>query len=78
MTNRAKKIQAKAKAMISRLSIKMLCESFELTNTNNYDGIDIARGWLMDELERRDSVKFDAWIMADDVNLMDTPSKFYL
>ena len=78
MTDRAKKILAKAKAAMSKLSIKMLCESFELTNTRNYDGIDIARGWLMDELYRRDSVKFLEWLETDDVELMDTPSKFFL
>ncbi len=79
MNTKAQKIQSKAKAAISKLSLRMLCDSFELTNQKEIT-IELAhvRGWLTDELERRDHNKFDAWLMTDDVNLMDFPSKFYL
>lgn len=78
MNNQAKNLENTAIKLIQNLSIKKLCESFELTNTINSDNIAVVRGWLMNELERRSSVKFDVWIMTDDVNLMDIPSKFFL
>ena len=77
MNKAAEKIQAKAIKMIQSLSVKQLCESFELTNDNYNDGVTRTRQWLTSELERRNPVKFDNWIMGD-FNDLDFPSKYYL
>lgn len=78
MTTKAKNLENTAIRLIRDLSIKLLCESFEQTNTIDSNSVSVVRGWLMNELERRNPTKFDAWIMTDDLNLMDFPSKFYL
>lgn len=78
MNSKAKEVENTAIKLIQNLSLKKLCESFELTNTIDSDNISVVRGWLINELERRNSTKFEAWIMTDDVALMDNPSKFYL
>jgi len=78
MNKAAEKIQAKAIKMIQSLSIKQLCEAFELTNDNYDDGVARTRQWLLNEIERKNPVKFDQWIMTDNLDDLDTPSKFFL
>lgn len=78
MTEAAKKILAKAKKFVQAQTTKMLCESLELTNDKFTSGDELARKWITDELERREPVKFDDWIMCDDINDLDYPSKFFL
>lgn len=79
MTKEAAKIQDKATRMLARLSIKQLCESWEVTNKQTLT-IELAttRKWLQDEFERRDADKFDAWIMTEDVDKMDHPAIFFI
>lgn len=78
MNIKAKNLENTAIRLIKDLTIKILCESFEQTNTIDSDNVAVVRGWIMDELYRRDSVKFLEWLETDDVELMDTPSKFFL
>jgi hypothetical protein len=35
------------------------------------------RGWIMDELEKRNPEVFETWILCEDVELMNYPSKFF-
>ncbi len=64
------------------LSLKTLCESIELTNKveecEDFNNVAIVRGWLINELERRDPDKFVTWLLTEDITLMDYPTKFYL
>lgn len=63
MTKNAEK---KARAMLSRLSLEQLIKEFDMTE-------DIAvcietsmvRGWIMDELEKRNPTAFDKWLDMD-------------
>ena len=55
----------KLTALFSKLSTEMLIESFELTEGRKGTEIPKVRGWLMDEMERRDSDAFDAWMEGD-------------
>jgi DNA polymerase III delta subunit len=55
----------KLTALFATLSTEKLIESFELTNGNKSPEIPMVRGWLMDELERRNFSAFDAWLEGD-------------
>ena len=63
MTKNAEK---KARAMLSRLTLEQLIKEFDMTE-------DIAvcietsmvRGWIMDELEKRNPTAFDKWLDMD-------------
>jgi hypothetical protein len=70
MTNAEKK----ARAMVARLSTAELVNQFELTETMQIS-IETAmvRGWIMDELEKRNPEAFDAWIDSDE----ESPRNFY-
>lgn len=83
MTNTILDIENTAVNSIKSLSLKTLCESYELTNRTTDDTEDsysvaTVRGWLMDELERRNPEKFLEWLETEDIELMDSPSKFFL
>jgi hypothetical protein len=70
MTNAEKK----ARAMVARLSTAELVNQFELTETMQIS-IETAmvRGWIMDELEKRNPEAFDAWMDSDE----DGPRNFF-
>jgi hypothetical protein len=68
---------SKMQKMVSGLSTKQICEAYELTNSDNSEHIPTVRGALMAELELRDAVAFDAWMMTDVVAEMDKPSLFF-
>lgn len=60
---------------IAARSTEQLCYDFAAT-----EGLDVTdpavpmvRGWLMDELEQRDTDAFDAWVMSAD----DLPHSYY-
>jgi len=78
MTTTAKEFENTAIKSIRSLSLQILCESFELTNEIDSDSIPVVRGWLMDELERRNPERFMEWLETENFELMDTPSKFFL
>ena len=62
---------------ITTLDTKTLCESFTLTNSKHGEEIPVVRGWIMDELENRNEEAFEAWMMTDDVELMENPYHFF-
>jgi len=63
MTN-AEKI---ARARIATLTTADLVKQFELTDKMEISTeVAIVRGWLMDELEKRNPEAFDAWIDSDE------------
>lgn len=70
--------QVQLNKKIASLSVPTLCECFELTNGRQDDGVQTTRCALMDELERRDLVSFDAWMDCDDVEFIHMPSRFFL
>lgn len=56
---------SKAQTMIRKSSTKQLLMVWEMTTTSNDENIPMVRGWLMDELERRDPEGFNAWLDGD-------------
>ena len=59
------KAEEKAKALISKLSLEELLVQWELTSVTNDENIPTVRGWLMDELEKRNPEGFNAWLESD-------------
>ena len=68
------KAEEKARFIISLRSTENLVKDFEATETNTDPDIYIVRGWLMDELEARDSKAFEAWIDSYDAS----PRKYFV
>lgn len=66
--------EMKARQMISKRTTEQLVNDFELTDNINDVNISSVRGWIMDELEKRDSEAFDKWIDA----YTDSPRDFFL
>ena len=62
---------------VAGLTTAQLCEAFELTNGSEDLAIPVVRGALMNELESRDPVAFEAWMLSEVVSDMDKPSKFF-
>ena len=60
------KAESKARALIAAQSTAQLVEQFELTELVNTSGIYTVRGWLMDELQKRNPAAFDKWIESED------------
>lgn len=56
----------KAKAMIQARSTHQLIDTFVLTGLSNDPNIFVVRGWIMDELERRNKKAFDEWLSSDE------------
>jgi len=79
MNIEATNIKFKVAVALSQFSVKQLCDQWEETNRLEIT-VELAtvRGWLQDEFERRDAVKFDAWIMSEDTEEMDHPATFFL
>lgn len=68
--------EKRARAMIAAQSTRRLIEQFELTELVRDEHIPTVRGWLMDELKRRDPVAYDAWI---DCERLDAgPREFFI
>lgn len=69
-----------ARAIIANRSTAQLCEMFEATNCTSRENLleeAMVRGWIMDELEKRDAEAFERWIDCEDHKLMETPSRFF-
>ena len=79
MSKSNKQQEETANQMLAKFSVKQLCEQWEETNKLDVT-VELAkvRGWLQDELERRDQVKFESWINCADVDKMDHPAIFFL
>jgi hypothetical protein len=67
----------KKQNLLSGLTMRQLCDSFEQTNNMDSDTIPMVRGWLMDELEKRDPGNFDIWMESDITHEIDNPSFFF-
>ena len=66
--------EIKARKLISGRTTEQLVSDFELTDKINDVNVSTVRSWIMDELEKRDSVAFDKWIDA----YTDSPRDFFL
>lgn len=58
--------EIRARKMIAKLSLPKLLDQWELTATTKDENIHIVRGWLMDELEKRNPEAFDKWIDSEE------------
>lgn len=66
--------EMKARKLIAGRSIENLIADFEETEKSNDQNIYTVRGWIMDELKKRDAEAFDAWIDSEE----ESPRKFYI
>lgn len=67
--------ERKARALIAARKTSDLVADFELTDKLEMSvEVAMTRGWLMDELEKRDSVAFEAWVDSDD----ESPREYFL
>ena len=57
--------EAEAREMISNLTLSDLLDEWELTTNINSPNIYTVRGWLMDELEKRNPEAFNKWLDMD-------------
>lgn len=71
MTNAEKK----ARELIAKLSTENLLSQWELTTNCNDVNIPTVRGWLMDELEKRNPEAFNEWL---DKNAEDEALREYM
>ena len=61
-----KNAENKARAMLSRLSLEQLIKEFDMTeNLAASFEVSMVRGWIMDELEKRNPTAFDKWLDMD-------------
>ena len=70
-----------ARVIIANRTTTQLCEMFEATNEDTGAGLPAEarlRGWIMDELEKRDVDAFNRWLDCEDCKLLDLPSHFFL
>lgn len=61
------KQETRARALLAAQSTEKLVEQFELTELMSDPNVPTVRGWIMDELEKRDPEAFDAWTDSDDI-----------
>lgn len=57
--------EKKAKELISKQTLDNLLTQWELTSVINDSHIPTVRGWLMEELEKRNPEAFDKWLDSD-------------
>ena len=57
--------EKKAREIISKKTTKDLLIQWELTSIINDANIPTVRGWLMDELEKRNPEAFNNWLESD-------------
>lgn len=57
--------EQKARELISKQPLEELLTQWELTSIINDENIPTVRGWLMDELEKRNPEAFDKWLDSD-------------
>ena len=62
------KAEEKARFLISCRTTAQLCADFDATETNKDTYIPTVRGWIMDELEKRDPEAFGKWIDSNDAS----------
>lgn len=54
--------EQKARAVLAAKSTAELIKIFEQTTERKGQGVYMLRGWLMDEIEKRDPAGFNAWL----------------
>lgn len=62
-----------ARQTIAAQTTAQLLDLFDLTEIMNDQNIPTVRGWIMEELEKRNPEAFDAWMDSDD----NTPRRFF-
>ena len=76
MTKKEKAIHEKAASMMARQSTKNLLIQWALTESMPMsEELPIVRGWIADELKRRDPDAYDAWLEDDDPDAQ--PNKYF-
>lgn len=73
---KARKAEQKAREMISNLTLPDLLDEWELTTNVKNPNIYTVRGWLMDELEKRNPEAFDKWLESETCE--DNELKYYM
>jgi hypothetical protein len=63
--NQKPKRKMKLTEIFAKLNMEQLIESFELTDARNDKEMPTVRGWMMDEMERRNPEAFEAWLNGD-------------
>lgn len=58
-------MKGNALEMLKTYSLEKLCELWDLTENMNGPEVPVVRGWLMDEIEKRNPDGFDAWLDQD-------------
>ena len=66
-----------ARAKVASQGTAELCAMFEMLTGRNLEQA-MVRGWIMDELEKRDAEAFDRWIDCEDPKLMERPRFFFI
>ena len=64
----------KARYMIAQRTTEEIVTDFETTEKINMPEIYRVRGWLMDELEKRNGEAFEAWIDSNE----ESPRKYFV
>lgn len=66
MGNMTKNAEKNARAMLNRLSVEQLIKEFDMTEVMPISlELSMVRGWIMDELEKRNPEAFDKWLDLD-------------
>lgn len=73
----ATKAEQTARARLATRKTNDLINDFILTGKNNNPYIPIVRGWIMDELEKRNSAAFEAWL-DDEACTDESLRKYYI
>lgn len=58
-------MKGNALEMLKTYSLEKLIELWDLTENMNGPEVPTVRGWLMDEIEKRNPDGFDAWLDQD-------------
>lgn len=66
--------EQRAIKLIASRTMEQLITNFEITETLKGPDVPTVRGWIMDELEKRDPEAFDKWLDS----YVDSPRKFFL
>lgn len=52
--------------MIAKKTMRELVELFNVTTKMSDKNISTVRGWIMDEIEKRNPIGFDKWLDSED------------
>lgn len=66
--------EEKARSILRQRDTRDLVDDFEATERVKRKEVPTVRGWIMDELERRDSGAFWTWMESDEAS----PRKYFI